>query len=113
MFKFFNSVRKKFSDRKGESIGEVLVALLISSVALVMLASMITSSSSLITSSEEKMEKYYQNSAVLTGEGTAAFSGKVKLVSDSDPTTPIASFDVDYFVNDSIKRNVVISFEKQ
>ena len=49
---------EKLRSNRGDSIAEVLVALLISAVALVMLASMIASSSRLILRSRESMEKY-------------------------------------------------------
>ena len=47
---------KKVKSRAGETIAEVLVALLISSVALVMLAGMIASTTSMVTQSKSKME---------------------------------------------------------
>ncbi len=49
---------EKLRSRRGESIAEVLVAMLISAVALVMLASMIASSGRMIRRSRESMENY-------------------------------------------------------
>ncbi len=49
---------EKLRSRRGDSIAEVLVAMLISAVALVLLASMITSSSRMIRRSRESMEDY-------------------------------------------------------
>ena len=50
----------KLNKNKGETISEVLVALLISSLALVMLASMISATSKMIIKSKEKMTYYYE-----------------------------------------------------
>ncbi len=49
---------EKLRSRRGDSLAEVLVAMLISAVALVMLASMIASSSRMILRSRESMEEY-------------------------------------------------------
>ncbi len=49
---------EKLRSRRGDSIAEVLVALLISAVALVMLASMIADSSRLILRSRDRMAEY-------------------------------------------------------
>ena len=48
----------KLRSRRGDSLAEVLVAMLISAVALVMLASMIASSGRMIRRSRESMEEY-------------------------------------------------------
>ena len=50
----------KLRSQAGETIAEVLVALLISSVALIMLASMISATSSMVTRSKTAMEAYYE-----------------------------------------------------
>lgn len=69
---------RKLKNRKGESIGEVLVSLLISALALVMLASMITSSSRMIQSSKVKLQDYYvANNALETRTGTNSGTGTV------------------------------------
>ncbi len=57
-----NRIRKKLRNQKGDSIAEVLIALLISALALVMLASMITSSANMITNSKDRMNAYYAES---------------------------------------------------
>lgn len=59
---------QKLRSRIGESIAETLVALLIASLALIMLASMIRSTVSMVTRSEETMTAYYAaNDALETG----------------------------------------------
>jgi len=66
------AVMKKLRSNSGESIGETLVALLISALALVMLAGAISTAARLITKSETVMEKYYTG---MNGLGTPATSG--------------------------------------
>ena len=51
---------KKLRGRSGESIGETLVALLISALALVMLAAAITSGTGIIRRSNAAIEQHYQ-----------------------------------------------------
>lgn len=54
-----HKIIKKMTSHFGESIGEVLIALLISSLALVMLASMISSTNSMVSKGKGKMDQYY------------------------------------------------------
>lgn len=78
---------RKLKSRAGESIGETLVALLISALALVMLAGAISATGRMITASDKQLGKYYDgdkklvtltvsdgtlNSLTIKGEGTAA-----------------------------------------
>lgn len=71
---------RKLKNRKGESIGEVLVSLLIAALALVMLASMITSSSRMIQASKVKIQEYYvANNALETRTGTTSGSGTISV----------------------------------
>ncbi len=111
MKKFFSRIGKKLKGRRGDSIAEVLIALLISSVALVMLASMISSSSSMIDSSRKNIESYYSKASdELTGSGTPKFTGTAKLVA-SDSTVK-TSYSVNYYVNDNINKHPVVTFEE-
>lgn len=58
--KLLKKVRNKIKNNNGESISEVLVALLISTLGLVMLATMITTSTKLVTRSEESMDQFVE-----------------------------------------------------
>ena len=61
----------KLRSSAGESISETLVALLIASLALVMLAGMISSTVSMVSRSEKTMEEYYAANDILeTGSGS-------------------------------------------
>ena len=57
---------KKLRSTAGESIGETLIALLISALALVMLAGAVSSASNIITRSNDAMNDYYRD--IGTGE---------------------------------------------
>ncbi len=59
MKKLRASLSKKLKGKAGESIAEVLIALLIAALALTMLASVITTAARTITKSKEQMDAYY------------------------------------------------------
>jgi hypothetical protein len=61
---------KKLKNQAGETISEVLIALLISALGMMMLAMMITSTGSGVTKSREAMEKYYSADSEGTTTGT-------------------------------------------
>ena len=61
----------KLRSTSGESIAETMVAVLISSLALLMLAGTINSASRLITKGQDKMVEYYDaNNALAEQSGT-------------------------------------------
>lgn len=68
-----NSIRAKLKSRAGESLAEVLIALLVAALGVTMLASMITSSFNMITGSRSKLESYYQDALLASPpSGTTA-----------------------------------------
>gem|GEM_PF-1497885 len=68
------TILNKLNNRRGESIAEVLVALMISALALVLLASMISTATSLVTNSRSKMAEYYGANTVLSSKESGAQS---------------------------------------
>ncbi len=101
MKKLLKQARTKLTGQGGESIGEVLIATLISAVALTMLASMLITSSRLISQSREKLESYYQkNNALVMQQSTDTHTGTVIIDKGSD-----ASTDDYYSVSVSYKTN--------
>ncbi len=60
-----NRIRKKLRERRGESLSETLLALLISALALAMLAGAISSAANVITRGKEQMELYYAADAYI------------------------------------------------
>lgn len=70
-------IRKKISSQRGESITEVLVAVLITALAVLVFATMVSASTRIIRSGEIKMNKYYEDISVDPGnksEESIAFS---------------------------------------
>lgn len=107
----------RLRSRAGESISEVLIAVLVSAVGLVLLAGMISSTSHLIQSSKDKIHTYADNNKALVEkadgsvkEGTVVFrtsSGNVKLT-DGDHS---ASVSVVYYENPEAPGGDVISYK--
>lgn len=100
-----------FKCQKGESIGEVLVALLISSLGLVLLASMISSASKMVTSSKSKIEQYIVRENVIVkqdGEGTAA-TATIKIGANDVQLTDESSvpFNIQIYKNEVLNSPVV------
>lgn len=79
-------IRNKLGSSSGESISETLVALLISALALVMLAGVIAASSRIVTRSRESMSTYYDNCNEMVrmsaGSGSSTGSGRVAISGD-------------------------------
>lgn len=103
------AIRRKLSSKLGDSIGEVLVALLISSLALMMLASMITSSTHLILNSKDKLESYYQQNNKLSSRTgtTTASSATIKFEGEAGGY----QVNITCYTNDKIGGKEVISYE--
>lgn len=92
---------RKIKSRKGESLAEVLIALLVSVLGLVLLASMITTSVNIVTKSKKSMKEYNDAEKNLISQSGSSGTGKIvieggkKLTSDlSDQVT------VNYYSND-------------
>ncbi len=66
-------IRSKLQSRQGETISEVLIALLIAALALTILASMISASSNIVVTSRRVLENYYSAAPEATsGKATVA-----------------------------------------
>ena len=78
---------KKLRGRSGESIAETLIALLISALALMMLAGAISTVADIISRSNAQMNEYYaaDNNLVTrsSGTGTDPFSIKIEYSSST------------------------------
>lgn len=105
-------LRKKLNSRSGETITETLVALLISALALVMLAAAISSAASVITRSREKLDAYYlENEKVINrvANGTNDITITLKEMNDNITQQTIAA---KFYKNEEFTRNLVISYDK-
>lgn len=85
-------IRGKLRSRAGESIAETLVALLISALALVMLAGVISASTRIVTSSREKLNKYYSvNEGIVKGSESEADAALNEDKSEGDEAEHVGS----------------------
>ena len=76
--------QRKIRQQSGETIAETLVALLISSIALMMLASMISATVNLVTKSETKMGEYYTENAKLENSETSDKTLTISITSEGE-----------------------------
>ena len=108
---------KKVISQSGESIGETLVALLISALALVMLAGAISASLGVVNRGRAKMGSYYSaneeaNGVIKrTGTGTAVSDGI--LITDSLNSGNIVQqkYDVTYYRNNIFNNKPVVAYK--
>lgn len=109
-------MNEKLKSKSGESISEVLVALLISALAIVLLASMIAASTNMVMKSKSKMKDYAnaENSIVeRSGDGE---SGSVQIVDSNNNPVVLTDgagtgIEVAYFTNDESVRHTVRSYK--
>ena len=123
MKKLKSSLSKKLKGNAGESLAEVLIALLIAALALTMLASVITTAARTITRNKQQMDAYYAENEWLTAHVDDAADGSmtvtvtvkakdstdedstvktIKLMPDQLPDGTLKPLTVNYQVNDIV-----------
>ena len=113
-------ILKKIHSQSGESIGETLVALLISTLGILMLAGMIVASTRLIMYSRDTFVKYYvANNAVaihdvsLNGEAidnAETNSIIVTMTPGASSMLSTRSMNGSYYANVALGNNLVVSY---
>ena len=101
-------ILKKISSRAGETIGETLVALLIASFALVMLAGAISTSTGIIMRSSKLIDNYYKANESLVQINSGATDDTLAFTTgagDDEKTIPGAK--VKYKKNDVLSKTVI------
>ncbi len=107
-----NKMKNKLCCSQGETLGEVLVALLVAALAITMLAGAIGVSTRLVQHSKEVMDDYYRsNSNISDGsgtvsEGTISF-GATKLI-DNHYDIPVK-----FFTNETFETDKVVAYQKK
>ena len=111
-------VKRRLKSRRGESITEVLAALLVSTIGVALLTVMIGSSSRMISTSRDKIDDYVGASNLLAqkgtdndGEGTVVVrntSGDAISLSDDVPTREIT---VAYYTNSELGEQSVTAYK--
>ena len=108
-------IKHKLFSEAGESIAETLVALLISSLALLMLAGAVTTATRVIGQSTDKMNAYYlKDTAMISGEGEDSSITVTINISNIDddvyPSLPDSTFPVDGYSNDTFPAHTVYAY---
>lgn len=99
-------LKHKLFNNTGETIAETLVALLISALALVMLAGAISSTAKMITTSDKKMGEYYSKDATLVSQ-----NGADNLTVSITGTDVRESRTAKYAINDAFASKVVVAYK--
>ena len=110
----------KLKSQLGESIAEVLIALLISSLGMLLLASMIATSARLISKSKDRINQYVEAENNLV-EQTGGVSGTITInLTDSVGHTikltdeiQVGKISATYYVADSVADRPIISYKKE
>ncbi len=100
---------RKLKNSAGESIAETLVALLISALALVMLAGAISATARMINVSDKQMGKYYKADASLVQQPTSG--KKLNITIKGSGTIEEYHNDVNYNVNDAFTSKPVVAYK--
>ena len=106
---------KKFRSRAGETIGETLVALLISSLALLMLAGAVSAASRAVQQSKTKIEEYYSADKGMAEQSSASAGGPLTVslqekTGGTEPSLGTFSYSGTYYKNDAYNSTVVVSY---
>lgn len=115
--KFFRKLKRKLNNNKGETIAEVLIALLVSCLGVALMASMISVSMSIIVNSKKTMSDYISRENVLiekdaaeSGTGTVSVKkqdGAALKLTAEDDGNPLA---VKYYVNTVLGNKKVYTY---
>ena len=99
---------QRLRSQAGESITEVLVAVLIAALSLTMLALMISSTVSMVNTGKTKMNEYYTGSEVLEIQPAAGSSVTVTIKSPDDADSKVTETvsDVKLYENDVLSNTV-------
>ncbi len=105
-------VRRRLREQRGESIAEVLLAVLISALALVLLAGMISASADMIEHSRNTMDDYIAAENALAEKSASdaervMIETKTKTESVAFRLTDGGNGDVYCYINDALSGNVI------
>jgi len=86
----FKLINKKLNSSDGESLAEVLVAVLIIAVGLVLISTMVVASGRLVTNGAQKMKNVVAASNVIEEQGVTPTSAQLDVVSEKTKTNATA-----------------------
>ena len=108
----FRKIKKRIHTQDGESIAETLIALLLASLALVMLASMIQSTSSIVIKSKNKMDEYYTANVRLENPDISDPALKLS-IEETESTKKYGKIEIDnvlYQENETFSNKPVLAY---
>lgn len=96
---------RRLASARGESITEVLVAIVIGAMAILLMAMAISASSNMVSKGREAMDEYYAaNEKLASGDGAATFSGTVTI---KDGGTEIVKAGVEGYSTDQFNGDLI------
>ena len=101
-----HSMIKKLRGQAGESIAETLIALLISALALVMLAGAIST----VANSNTKMMEYYRQDAALASQTGGSGESITINIAASDSSLSETRENTQLFINSAFQGTQVVSY---
>ena len=116
MKKLKSKIAAKLNSHAGESIAEVLIALLIAALAMTMLAATINSTAKIINQSKKMMKAYYDKSDQLASRSGTIKTGEVNVTIKDETNQPIDylvgknKVNINYTENDKVSQARVISY---
>lgn len=108
---------RKLKQKSGETLAEVLVAVLVGSLSLALFAAMVGSSVKIIDESNDKLKEYYSETNNTAQCLSTPTTGKVKLsisthiLPTPDGETGTEYVDVNYYTNSVYSDTPVITFK--
>ncbi len=113
---------KKIGNAKGETIAETLIALLISSLALIMFAGAISAAKNIISTSRARYKDYYTADATMVDSSSSGTTGTVtvktgtlsdanKILTDLMKVTYDQSYTVKYSYNNTLAKYPSITYD--
>ena len=113
-----NNIKSRMRSDRGETLVELLISLLISSLAMMILATMIVASTKVIERGEVVIERYTEQENKIVKYESKSGPGEVALypVGKTDPQKfsdydSKQGVDVEYYENDKLGRNKVITYK--
>ncbi len=108
------NLKRKLHSRTGESIAETLVALLISALALVMLAGAMTAAYRVITKSRNTLDSYYAGNEDLVNMKSGSDTKNVVIsMPDNSVSNSEQTLEITLYRNDVFGKTPVISYKKK
>ena len=113
--KLLRATVKRLRSTKGESISEVLIALLISTLGIMLLAGMINASANMITKSKDKIKDYVAKENGIVAQSSSGAVGVVSFMKEDNSGTiklnEEETVEVKYYENDEAGKYTVKSYK--